>query len=95
MLERLERLGMVRLTRKASLLAAAPSLPRAITDITEGRIAPGYVASVTPDAVFVRFLNGLTGRAGATAASSLGLVVQVQWAQAPDNMGLGAPEGSH
>ena len=67
-LERLERLGMVRLTRKASLLAAAASLPRAMADIAEGRIAPGYVASVTADAVFVRFLNGFTGRAGAPAA---------------------------
>lgn len=75
-LERLERLGMVRLTRKASLLAAAASLPRAIADVTEGRIAPGYVASMTPDAVFVRFLNGLTGRAGATASSSHGHAVQ-------------------
>ena len=86
MLERLERLGMVRLTRKASLLAAAASLPRAITDVTEGRIAPGYVASVTPDAVFVRFLAGLTGRAGAVAASSHGFIEQIPGALASDNM---------
>ncbi|KAK9832620.1 hypothetical protein WJX81_004603 [Elliptochloris bilobata] len=63
-LERLERVGMVRLSRKASLLAAAAALPRELGDVAEGRIVPGYVASVVQDAVFVRFLNGLTGRAG-------------------------------
>ena len=80
---------MVRVTRKASLLAAAPSLPRAITDVTEGRIAPGYVASVTPDAVFVRFLAGLTGRAGAPAASSKRFIVHIPGALASDNMDCG------
>lgn len=68
-LERLERVGLVRLSRKASLLGAAGGLPRALADIAPGLVAPGYVASVTPDAVFVRFLGGLTGRAGAARAA--------------------------
>ncbi len=44
----------LRLTRKASLLAAAAALPRSFSDVAEGALLPGYVASVTPDAVFVR-----------------------------------------
>lgn len=52
------------MTRKASLVAAAAQLPAAIEDVKEGTLAPGYVANVTADAVFVRFLGSLTGRAG-------------------------------
>ncbi|BDA47226.1 probable protein RRP5 homolog [Coccomyxa sp. Obi] len=63
-LERLEKAGVLRVTRKTSLLAAATQLPATIEDVKEGTLAPGYVANVTADAVFVRFLGGLTGRAG-------------------------------
>ena len=52
------------MTRKASLVAAAAALPAAIEDLREGTLTPGYVASVTGDSVFVRFLGDLTGRAG-------------------------------
>ena len=55
---------MLLVTRKASLLAAAARLPSSIDDLREGTLAPGYVASVTGDSVFVRFLDDLTGRAG-------------------------------
>lgn len=60
----LQKAGMLRVTRKASLLAAAAQLPAAIEDVKEGTLASGYVANVTADAVFVRFLGSLTGRAG-------------------------------
>lgn len=60
----LQKAGTLRVTRKASLLGAAASVPSALEDLAEGTLAPGYVASVTGDAVFVRFLGSLTGRAG-------------------------------
>ncbi|GBF92560.1 hypothetical protein Rsub_05174 [Raphidocelis subcapitata] len=54
----------VLVSRKPSLVAAAPSLPASLEALTVGAVLPGYVAHVTGDAVFVRFLDGLTGRAG-------------------------------
>jgi len=65
-LQRLEKAKQLRVTRKASLIAAAAAgtLPDALTCLTEGTVVPGYVASVAADAVFVRFLGDLTGRAG-------------------------------
>jgi rRNA biogenesis protein RRP5 len=48
-------------TRKHSLVAAAQQLPSSSSDVKEGAVLPGYVASVTGDAVFVRFLAGVTG----------------------------------
>jgi hypothetical protein len=63
-LERLEGVALVRLTRKASMVAAAAQLPRDFDKLKEGALLPGYVASVTADAVFVRFLDKLTGRTG-------------------------------
>eukprot|EP00887_Chlorella_sp_A99_P001742 scaffold19.g1742.t1 len=53
-------------SRKASLLAAAGAgrLPSEFGQVAESAALQGYVASVTSDAVFVRFLGGLTGRAG-------------------------------
>lgn len=51
-------------TRKSSLLAAAAALPAALDAVAPGARLPGYVAHVTGDAVFVRFLNGVTGRCG-------------------------------
>ncbi|KAK9823324.1 hypothetical protein WJX72_001906 [[Myrmecia] bisecta] len=63
-LDRLEGLQMVKLTRKASLVAAAATLPHHISGISEAALLPGYIASIAPDAVFVRFLGQLTGRAG-------------------------------
>jgi hypothetical protein len=44
----------LRLTRKASLLGAAGTLPSAVEDLKDGQVLPGYVASVTADGVFVR-----------------------------------------
>lgn len=71
-------------TRKPALVAAAASLPAEPSDLTPGLVVPGYVASVTTDSAFVRFLGELTGRAGrqqisgsargATAASCQELV---------------------
>ena len=55
---------MVKLTMKLSLIRAAKSLPSSIEDVKPGALLPGYIASVTSDAVFVRFLGSLTGRAG-------------------------------
>jgi rRNA biogenesis protein RRP5 len=62
----LQAAKQLRVTRKASLLsaAAAGALPASLADVSEGLVLPGYVASVTADAVFVRFLGELTGRAG-------------------------------
>ena len=67
-----QKAGMLRMSRKASLLGVRGALPAALEDLTEGTLAPGYVASVTGDAVFVRFLGSLTGRAGALGLISLG-----------------------
>ena len=63
-LDLLQGVGLLRMTRKASLLAAVKQLPRNLSAIVEGSVLPGYVASVTPDAIFVRFLDRVTGRAG-------------------------------
>ncbi|KAK3250540.1 hypothetical protein CYMTET_40083 [Cymbomonas tetramitiformis] len=49
-------------SRKASLVAAAATLPKAIGDFTAGAMHPGFVASVTDGGCFVRFLGRLTGR---------------------------------
>jgi rRNA biogenesis protein RRP5 len=45
----------------AALDAAAASAPSAAS---AAAILPGYIASVTADAAYVRFLGGITGRAG-------------------------------
>ena len=39
---------MVRLTRKASLIAARAALPSSLEDVKEGAILPGFIASATP-----------------------------------------------
>lgn len=51
----------LRLTRKASLVAAAATLPRSLEDVKEGAVLAGYVASVTGDAVFVRWATAEVG----------------------------------
>ena len=56
--------GWLTVTRKASLIAAAKTLPSELSQAAAGALIPGYVASVTNDSVFVRFLKDLTGRAG-------------------------------
>jgi len=58
----------VSLTRKASMVRAAPTLPRsnepeALAALAEGVAVRGFVASLTPNSVFVRFLGRATGRA--------------------------------
>lgn len=57
----------LQLTRKRSLVEAAQQLPSSFEEVKEGSLLPGYVASVTGDAVFVRFLGAVTGRAGLAA----------------------------
>ncbi|KAL6772122.1 hypothetical protein ACKKBG_A29005 [Auxenochlorella protothecoides x Auxenochlorella symbiontica] len=54
------------LTRKAALVeaAAAGKLPATLEAAKKGRVMPGYIASITKDAVFVRFLGALTARVG-------------------------------
>ena len=51
-------------TRKQAMRRAVSSLPSTVEDVSEAALLPGYVASVTPDAVYVRFLARVTGRAG-------------------------------
>ncbi len=47
------------------MVAAASSLPATFKEVTQSTNAlPGYVANVTADAVYVRFLGTVTGRAG-------------------------------
>lgn len=52
-------------TRKQAMLAAAKAgtLPSDISALQPGACVPGYIASITKDACFVRFAGGLTGRA--------------------------------
>ena len=45
-------------------LQAARAMPVSAEQAAVGSVVPGYVASVTHDSVFVRFLGELTGRAG-------------------------------
>jgi rRNA biogenesis protein RRP5 len=66
------------LTRKRAMLLRAAELPRDFEAVAaldaaasgggpqtvQTSILPGYVASVTSDAAYVRFLGGVTGRAG-------------------------------
>ena len=63
-LQERSRKGGLTVTRKASLLAAGKTLPCELAQCAEGALVPGYVASITDDSVFVRFLKDLTGRAG-------------------------------
>jgi len=70
-LEQLRGSGTLVVTRKPSLLAVAEGLPSALEDLSEAGVLPGYVANVVADAVFVRFLGGLTGRAGGPPHSPL------------------------
>lgn len=50
----------LRLTRKASMLAAAEAgvLPSTLEGVAQGAVMPGYVASITNDSVFVRCVGG-------------------------------------
>ena len=65
-LQRLETVKQLRVTRKTSLTAAAAAgkLPGDVSEMVEGATYPGYVASVAGNAVFVRFMGELAGRAG-------------------------------
>jgi len=53
------------LSRKTALVdaARAGALPADVTQLVLGATLPGYVASVTQNGVFVRFLGRLTGMA--------------------------------
>ncbi|KAL0048743.1 hypothetical protein WJX82_009925 [Trebouxia sp. C0006] len=70
-LERVEGSGIVKLSRKSSLITAAASLPKAISDVKEALLVPGYITNVTNDACYVRFLGQLTGRAGLAQLADL------------------------
>ena len=61
----------MKLTRKASLIAAAAALPKSLTDVKEAMLVPGYVTGVTNDACYIRFLGQLTGRAGLAQLADL------------------------
>ena len=63
-LQRLRGSNTLLVSCKPSLIAAAGQLPKELEDLTEASIVPGYVSNAVPEGVFVRFLNGLTGRAG-------------------------------
>ena len=63
--------GIVKLSRKSSLITAAASLPKAISDVKEALLVPGYITNVTNDACYVRFLGQLTGRAGLAQLADL------------------------
>ena len=64
-LERLEVVQQVRLTNKDSIRrhVASGDMPLRLEDIRVGSVLPGFVASVSGDAVYVRFMDHLTGRA--------------------------------
>ena len=66
------RQGGLTVSRKASLIAAAKMLPSELGQVAEGALVPGYVASITEDSVFVRFLKDLTGRAGESLCPFMG-----------------------
>ncbi len=63
--------GIVKLSRKSSLITAAAALPKAISDVKEAMLMPGYITNVTNDACYVRFLGQLTGRAGLAQLADL------------------------
>ena len=63
--------GFVKLTRKLSLITAAAALPKAISDVKEAMLVPGYITNITNDACYVRFLGQLTGRAGLAQLADL------------------------
>ncbi len=64
-LEKLETVQQVRLTNKDSIRrhVASGEMPMRLEDVRVGSVLPGFVASVAGDAVYVRFLDHLTGRA--------------------------------
>jgi rRNA biogenesis protein RRP5 len=65
-LESRPQTGLAIASRKDSLVAAAKagSLPCLLKELKSGACVPGFIASITTDACFVRFGGGLTGRAG-------------------------------
>lgn len=67
-LQKLRGSNMPLVTCKPSLLTAADQLPKELEDLTEASIVTGYVSNAVTHGVFVRFLNGLTGRAGMTCS---------------------------
>eukprot|EP00798_Chlamydomonas_sp_ICE-L_P000495 gene495-1901_t len=54
----------LKVSRKHSLVQAAASLPKVFEDVKTTAILPAYVSGVTGDAVFVRYLGHVSGRAG-------------------------------
>jgi rRNA biogenesis protein RRP5 len=64
-LEKLETVQQVRLTNKDSIRRHITSgeMPMRLEDVHVGSVLPGFVASVAGDAVYVRFVDHLTGRA--------------------------------
>lgn len=64
-LEKLGQVQQLKLTNKNSIREAVLSgnMPKSLEDLRTGTVIPGFIASVSPDAVYVRFLDHLTGRA--------------------------------
>ncbi len=64
-LEKLDQVQRLKLTNKDSIRQAVLSgnMPKTLEDLRVGTVFPGFVASVTSNAVFVRFLDHLTARA--------------------------------
>ena len=96
---RLQASGLLRLTRKHSLVAAAASMPRTFEDIKLHLLSPGFVHSVATDAVYVHFLGRVSGRAGLPQLSDVfvsdpsqhfvvGQSVRAQVVQASDSVSL-------
>ncbi|KAI8105276.1 hypothetical protein M9435_000444 [Picochlorum sp. BPE23] len=65
-LERLDSIQQVKITNKNSIRTAVVSgtMPDKLEDLKVGNVIPGYIASVSSNAVFVRFLDHLSGRVG-------------------------------
>lgn len=65
-LERLDSIQQVKITNKNLIRTAVVSgtMPDKLEDLKVGNVIPGYIASVSSNAVFVRFLDHLSGRVG-------------------------------
>lgn len=70
-LEKMDQMQQLKLTNKDSIRQAVLSgkMPKTLEDLRVGTVVPGFIASVTSDAVFVRFLDHVTARASMNQVS--------------------------